>query len=76
MITLEEDILKKYKFVAPSQKCFLKYKRIVDDLPKYLTVKGAEGYGTLISLLYDIGKLVDYDVNEIVERLDNIVEER
>ena len=69
-----EDILKKYKFLQKSKNAFLKRIKIVDDIPQYCTSDGAIAYRKLISLLYDIGELANVDVNNIVYKLDYIVE--
>ena len=69
-----EDILKKYKFLQKSKNAFLQRIKIVDDIPKYCTSDGAIAYSKLISLLYDIGKLTNIDINNIVYKLDYIVE--
>lgn len=42
----------------------------LDDLKKQIG-----SYEALIELVYDIGTLTEYDVNEIVERLDQIESE-
>lgn len=68
-----EDILKKYRFLPKRKNAFLKKVKIVDELPGYCTVNGAIAYEKLISLLYDIGELVNIDVNNIVDELDYIV---
>ncbi len=68
-----EDILKEYKFAPKSKKLFRKNVIWVDDLPVFTTVAGAKAYHNLISLLYDIGNLIDCDVNDLVEELDTIV---
>ena len=68
-----EDILKKYKFLPKSKNAFLKRIKIIDEIPEYRTVNGAIAYRKLISLLYDIGKLTNIDVNNIVDKLDYIV---
>ena len=47
--------------------------KIIDEIPEYLTVNGAIAYRELISLLYDIGKLINIDVNNVVDVLDYIV---
>lgn len=45
-------------------------KFVLEDLKKQIG-----SYGALIELVYDIGTLTEYDVNEIVERLDQIESE-
>jgi hypothetical protein len=42
----------------------------LEDLKKQIG-----SYEALIELVYDIGTLIEYDVNEIVERLDQIESE-
>ena len=69
-----EDILKKYKFLPKNKNAFLKRIKIIDGIPEYRTFDGAIAYSGLISLLYDIGKLTNVDVNNIVDELDYIVE--
>lgn len=73
VITLE-DVLKKYKFLQRNKNAFLKRVKIIDDLPEYCTVDGAIAYKKLIELLYDIGRLTNTDVNNIVYKLDYIIE--
>ena len=68
-----EDILKRYKFLPKSKNAFLKRTKIIDGIPEYRTVNGATAYKQLISLLYDVGELVNVDVNNIVDKLDYIV---
>lgn len=63
-----EDILHEYKFLENSENLCLK--KVANG--RAYTLKGYKAYSELISLLYDISKLVDVDVNEIVERLDQI----
>ena len=72
MLTLE-SLLKKYKFLPYGKNALLKRGKIVDDIPEYCTIDGTKAYLKLTSLLYDIGKLLDIDVNYIVYRLDDIV---
>ena len=62
-----ESILKKY-FCKGNNKLF--------DKNSELTDKGAETYGKLISLLYEIGELAEVDVNDIVDNLNLIVNEK
>ena len=68
-----EDILKKYKFLPKNKNAFLQRIKIIDGIPEYCTFDGAIAYRELISLLYDIGKLANVDVNNIVDELDYIV---
>lgn len=39
------------------------------------TVKGNETYSKLIEILYAVGNLTETDMNEVVERLDDITNE-
>ena len=68
-----EDILKKYKFLPKCKNAFLKRIKIINEIPEYCTIDGAIAYKQLISLLYDVGELVNVDVNDIVYALDYIV---
>ncbi len=36
-----------------------------------LSASGSLAYGKLIELLYDVGKITEIDMNDIVETLDN-----
>lgn len=43
-----------------------------DGTRELFTESGGEAYGKLTELLYAVGDLVEIDVNEMVERLDDI----
>ena len=62
-----EDILKKYKFLPKNKNAFLQRIKIVDGIPEYCTFYCAFAYRKLISLLYDIGELVNFYFNDIVD---------
>ena len=64
MVTLEEILQKHFGCKTP----FKKNER--------LSKEGWKAYGKLVSLIYDLGTLVEgFDANDMVETLDNITEE-
>lgn len=68
-----ESILQKY---FKCKKPFLKNPYYdYEEHPVTLTRHGGKAYGNLISLLYDIGKVCEINVNDIVDELDSIVSE-
>ena len=75
MITLE-DLLKNNKLMPKSKPAFRKHRIYIDDLPDDMTKAGHIGYGKLIRLLYDVGKLVggvsELHIHRIIDELDFI----
>lgn len=73
MITLE-DILHKYKLLPEGKRAFLSKSRWDNnDYKETMTKDGAKAYSKLIALIYDLGELIDADVEDTVEYLDSIV---
>jgi len=65
-----EDILQKH-FGLKGPLC-LKRPRDTGERTDHYTKAGYEAYGKLIEVIYDAAKLTEVDVNELVERLDQI----
>jgi len=71
-----EDVLKDHKFIAKSKRVFRKRRIYVDDLPDDMTKAGHKAYRELISLIYDLAKLLggasSSHLHRIVDELDFI----
>lgn len=71
MKTLEE-ILQELGCKKP----FLNEVKVDDDgYRQPFTIKGNKTYSKLVDILYAVGNLTETDMNEAVERLDDIVNE-
>ena len=63
-----EDLCWKYGFLT-------KRKAMFDSNNDKLTKDGDKAYGKLIDFLNDLGNLTGGNINDLVEKLDNIVDE-
>lgn len=72
MITLEEVLQKDFNCKRPFYK---NPKKNADGSREYLTKAGSKAYSQLTEMLYNIGAITETDMNEVVERLDQIVNE-
>ena len=72
MITLEEVLQRDFNCKRPFYK---NPPKNADGSREYLTNAGSKAYSRLVGMLYDIGAITETDINEVVERLDQIVNE-
>lgn len=72
MVTLEEILQRDFNCKKPF---YDEPQKLLDGETEYFTTDGGAAYSRLTRLFYDIGALVEIDMDEVVERLDQIVNE-